>query len=266
MCELFAFSTRTRANLCCSLAEFDRHGGESAPHGDGWGLARYLDRDVLLLKEAQPASRSVLARQVREQPLASRLVVSHVRRATQGGRGFMNCQPFVRELGGAVHVFAHNGHLDMSPLRDALATDGARPVGDTDSELAFCCLLADLRAAWRTPLPPLDARLRIVSAFAARLRELGPANFIYADGDALFAHGHRRMHGAEGIRPPGLWMLELPEGITQACGTLAGVRVEAAGPGACAVLFASVPLSDDKRWRALEEGELVVVRDGEVQA
>lgn len=264
MCELFAFSSREPAGLCCSLAEFDRHGGESAPHGDGWGLARYIDRDVLLFKEALPAAQSALAREVREQPLASRIMISHVRRATQGAHTFMNCQPFVRELGGAAHVFAHNGNLGVAALRAGLPAGGAQPVGDTDSEVAFCVLLGELRAAWLQGRPSLATRVGIVSAFAARMRELGPANFIYSDGDALFAHGHRRMQGAEGVRPPGLWALELGEGIARACGRLAGISIDAQSPQSPAVLFASVPLSDDTRWRALGEGEVVAVRDGAV--
>jgi predicted glutamine amidotransferase len=52
-----------------------------------------------------------------------------------------NCQPFVRELGGRVHVFAHNGDLDIGALRAKLPLGGFRPVGDTDSEYAFCALL-----------------------------------------------------------------------------------------------------------------------------
>ena len=51
----------------------------------------------------------------------------------------------------------------------------------------------------------VEARLTLVAEFAAELRSLGPANFLHADGDALFAHAHRRLqrtsHRAE---PPGL--------------------------------------------------------------
>lgn len=83
MCELFAVSSARPIEMCCSLAEFDAHGGDTAPHGDGWGLARYIDRDVLLVKEAQPAARSALARWVREHPMASPLAIGHVRKATR---------------------------------------------------------------------------------------------------------------------------------------------------------------------------------------
>jgi predicted glutamine amidotransferase len=135
-------------------------------------------------------------------------VVGHVRRATQGAPALANSQPFVRELGGRMHVFVHNG--DLSGLPAPRPGAAFRPVGDTDSERAFCGLLERLRPAWRAAdgIPSLDRRLEIVSRFAARLRELGPANFIYGDGDALFVHAHRRHQGPGlGIRPPGLHLL-----------------------------------------------------------
>jgi glutamine amidotransferase len=266
MCELFAVSSSRPIEMCCSLAEFDAHGGGTAPHGDGWGLARYIDRDILLLKEAQPAAFSALARWVREHPMSSRLALGHVRKATQGAAVFMNCQPFARELGGAWHVFAHNGHLDRAGLEQVAPGSVAMPVGETDSEQAFCALLGSIARIGRKGPPSLEARAQAVASFARRMRELGPANFLYADGDALFAHGHRRMHGREGIRPPGLWMLELPEGVANACGNMAGFHSDANDAPGPAVILASVPLSPDRRWRPLEEGELVVVRNGALAA
>lgn len=267
MCELFAVSSQQPVGLCCSLDEFDRHGGGTAPHGDGWGLARYADRDVLLVKEARSAHGSELARWVREHPMDSRLIIGHVRRATQGALTFMNCQPFVREQRGVMQVFAHNGNLDAAVLQAQLAANGPLPVGDTDSEHAFCLLLQELAAAAAAGDGPSAARTARVADFARRMRALGPANFLFADGEQLFAHGHRRTQRDGRVQPPGLWMLVLDEGVANACERF--VRVGPVGaavalPAAPATIFASVPLSDDPRWRPLAEGELVVVRDGVV--
>ncbi|MBE0549601.1 MAG: class II glutamine amidotransferase, partial [Rubrivivax sp.] len=97
------------------------------------------------------------------------------------------------------------------------------------------------------------------------LRALGPANFLYADGDALFAHGHRRMQLASGrAEPPGLWLMQrefaaVPAGVDD----LVAVTVERAARSA--VWLASVPLSDEA-WRPLAEGELLVVRAGHIVA
>jgi len=55
--------------------------------------------------------------------------------------------------------------------------------------------------------PAIDARQQVVAAFAPELHELGPANFLYTDGDALFAHGHKRTQEDGSVRPPGLHVL-----------------------------------------------------------
>jgi len=93
------------------------------------------------------------------------------------------------------------------------------------------------------------------------MRQLGPANFIYADGNTLFAHGHRRIQSDNVIAPPGLWQLQrrcvvdidaLPE---------AGVAIKPGGQDQEVTLLASVPLTPEP-WRPLAEGEVLVVRNG----
>ncbi len=41
---------------------------------------------------------------------------------------------------------------------------------------------------WAHGVPSLERRLEVVEALAAVFRSAGLANFLYADGDALFAH------------------------------------------------------------------------------
>lgn len=261
MCELFAMSTRFPSTVTLSLEEFSRHGGLTGPHKDGWGIAWSDEREVRLVKEAHPAADSACVRFIQDNPFRTTLAISHVRRATRGAVALRNCQPFVRELGGAWHVFAHNGDLPAVDRVRPLGGTAFRPVGETDSEQAFCTLLERLRPLWQAGgPPPLDARRAVVAAFAAELRALGPANFLYADGDALFAHADRRHQDDGTIRPPGLWRLarHCPHG-----GELAGEGLRIAAPGAEqeVQLFASVPLTAEG-WVALEAGELAVVRAG----
>jgi predicted glutamine amidotransferase len=267
MCELFAMSSRLDADVNLSLEEFSRHGGLAGPHKDGWGIAYYAERDVRLFKETDPAADSVCVRFIREHPFTSSLVLSHIRKATQGAPALRNCQPFVRELGGAMHVFAHNGHLGQKRLRARLALGAYRPVGETDSEHAFCALLERLRRLWRRAggVPPLEKRFAIVSAFARDIRALGPANFLYADGDALFAHGDRRPQPDGRIRAPGLCLLARRCREGEGRLVTAGLSIApATGGEQHVVLVASVPLTDEPGWRPLVEGELVCARRGKV--
>ncbi|HEX6265424.1 MAG TPA: class II glutamine amidotransferase [Burkholderiales bacterium] len=247
MCELFAMASRFPTDVRASLEAFARHGGPEGRHKDGWGIAYYADEDVRLVKDAEPALGSACVRFLKEHPFASGIVLSHIRHGTQGRMAMKNCQPFTRELGGRMHVFAHNGDLDPGALRAAAPLRAFRPVGDTDSEYAFCALLERLRPAWRgRAAPSLTDRLGIVARFAAALRPMGPANFLYTDGGALFIHAHKRQQGDGGPpRAPGLYLL------ARSC-----------APGQEVLLAASVPLTREPGWRALGEGELLVARQG----
>ena len=249
-------SARRPTPVTLSLARFAEHGGLTGPHRDGWGIAFHDGLDVLRLREVEAAAESALVRFVEAHEPPSALVISHIRRATQGGHALGNTQPFVRELGGRAHVFAHNGDLH-GPLP---AAGRCRPVGDTDSERAFCALLARLEPLWASgEVPSLERRREVLLDFAARLRPMGPANFLYTDGDALFAHGHRRTQPGGEVAPPGLHLAVREPGSTGACPL---VHVDC-GPDQALVLFASVPLGGPC-WEPLEAGELVAVRGGAV--
>jgi predicted glutamine amidotransferase len=269
MCELFAMSARRPATVRMSLEEFSSHGGLAGPHKDGWGIAWYEDGDLRLVKENTSASHSACLRFIQDHPPESCTVLSHIRRATQGRPRLANCQPFQRELGGQMHAFTHNGDLDATRLRAAQAIESFNPVGDTDSELAFCALLERLRAAWHAAdgVPSLELRLDVVCAFAQALRALGPANFLYADGDALFVHGHRRTQADGTMAPPGLHSLSRRCAGEPATYDVPGLAVSHHESGEQQVtLVASVPLSSEAGWHALGEGEVLALRDGVVVA
>ena len=243
-------SAREPTSIQHSLGELARHGGGTGPHRDGWGAAYMQHGDAFLVREPEPAHGSDLLGFLQARDPRSHLVIAHVRRATQGARLLRNTQPFQRELGGRTHIFAHNGMLPEIEADPRFEARWARPVGETDSEHAFCALIDRLRPLWNARVPTLQERFDVAVQFANDLRTLGPANFLYSDGDAIFAHGHRRKHDAGAIEPPGLHVL------CRRC-------VEAAEQEV--VLLASVPLTDE-RWRPLVEGEVIAVRDGRIVA
>jgi glutamine amidotransferase len=179
-----------------------------------------------------------------------------------GGRALRNTQPFARELGGVMHSFAHNGDLHGIHGLASLRPRRFRPVGDSDSEWAFCALLERLAPLWSHTdgaVPPLTQRLAAIAGFAEELRVLGPANFIYGDSTALFVHADRRTQGDGSMRAPGLYLLQRacwrpgPE-LAEAGISLATVRQDVS-------LVASVPLTDEL-WRPLAEGEILALQGG----
>lgn len=266
MCELFCLSSHLPTRATFSLHTFASHGAPGGTAVDGWGIAFYDGCDVRLYKEPEPAGDSAWLAFIERRRPASRLILSHIRRATKGAISFANTQPFVRELGGRMHVFAHNGRLDGIETQYGVAPRRFRPVGATDSEIAFCIILERLAPLWSAgAAPSLDDRLDIIARFAAEMREMGPANFLYGDGDTLFAHGHRRIQADGTIAPPGLWLLRRecavdPDGLPQS-----GVTIETSGEGQAIALLASVPLTREE-WRPLAEGEVIAVKDGRTVA
>jgi predicted glutamine amidotransferase len=245
MCELLALSSSRPDRLTNSLRTLAARGSAADSSHDGWGVAFYQGQGVALFREPAAAADSSLVRYLESQGPAASLAISHIRHATRGDLSLANTQPFARELGGREHVFAHNGDLPGIFQSETFKPGPYRPVGQTDSEHAFCALLSRLSPLWAVEgSPSLDDRVSVLSAFAADLRALGPANFIYSDGDALFAHGHRRIQPASGhVEPPGLWWLQ------REC------------PAQSVLLLASVPLSDET-WQPLTEGELFLARSG----
>ena len=262
MCELFGLSSSAPASVNLSLSRLAAHGGLTGPHRDGWGVAYYEDRDVRLIKEAEPAADSDWIRFLAHKTLRTPLAMAHIRLATEGAPAYRNTQPFMRELGGRMHLFAHNGWLSHLRTQPDMRASVHRPVGETDSEFAFCVLLERLREAWGDPEqePSIADRFAIVADFAARLRTLGPANFLYADGDVLFAHGDRR-RSTESAKPvpPGLVVQLRSCKHAQADRAPFGVQLDQAPQHVA--LIASVALSEEK-WRPLEEGELIALAAG----
>jgi predicted glutamine amidotransferase len=262
MCELFAMSSRMPATLGFSLERLARHGGAEGPHRDGWGIAFYEGPDCLLLREPRPASESPLMRFMEHQGLRTKDGLSHIRLATFGDRSLRNTQPFLRELGGRMHAFAHNG--DFPALLD-LPADGRRhlpPVGDTDSELAFCGAAGQLGAA----LARGGGRGAGAGGAARRHRRLRDRAARARPGElplrrcrcAVRARGPAHPDG-RAHPPPGLYLLQrccwrsAPE-LADSGVDLETIRQDVA-------LVASTPLTDEL-WVPLGEGTLIALSMG----
>ena len=143
-----------------------------------------------------------------------------------------------------------------------------QPVGTTDSEYAFCALLARLSEVWRdSDRPPaLADRLEIVARFAEVLAPLGPANFLYSDGEILFAHGHRRTQEGGEVRAPGLHLLCRRCDKDTSDYETAGLKLTPSRKQQQeVVLFASVPLTQEN-WVPLGEGEICALAGGRIVA
>lgn len=263
MCELLAISSRYPTTVSMSLDRFARNGSPETDNKDGWGIAYYAQGDIRRFRDIGPAASSAWVKFVEQQEIHSTLFLAHIRHANVGSVSLPNTHPFARELGGNMHTFAHNGYLENFSDSGLFTLNRFRCLGSTDSEWAFCGLLESLSELWlaSSGVPDITDRLAAVRDLAVAFRKLGVANFIYCDGDALFAHADRRIQADGEIREPGLWMHR--QRARDHIEKVIGEGVEIDSPPQRIVMVASVPLTDDD-WEPMPAGKLIALRDGEI--
>jgi len=250
MCELLGMSANVPTDICFSFSGLARRGGQTGPHGDGWGIAFYEGKACRSFHDPQASAASDIARFLRSFPIKSRIALSHIRRANRGGVSLENTHPFTRELWGRSWTFAHNGQLGgvkRWPL------GGFRPIGTTDSEHAFCWMLDRLRARWsRAPRPAaLDAA---IAGLCRKLNQLGTCNLLLSDSRTLYAFCSTRLATVTRRFPFGhATLIDDDLSIDFARHTT---------PTDIVTVVATRPLTRDETWTPLAPGTLLALRDG----
>ena len=191
MCELLAMNSSKPAALDFSFAGFSERGGRTGEHRDGWGIAFHEAGGCRLILDELSSTDSPLAHALKHNPVKARNVVAHIRKATQGRIAPENNHPFTRVLWGRTWSFAHNGNLNsFYPAFDPFY----QPAGETDSERAFCYLMAGLRRRFPLQAPSRAALYAAVAAMAAVIARHGTFNFVLSNGDFLLAHCSTQLH------------------------------------------------------------------------
>lgn len=266
MCELLGMSSNHETTINLSLTVLAERGENPRLHGDGWGVAFYDGKDVRLIKDAGEAKGSPWVKLIKQQEIHSDTVIAHIRKSTIGEVSHRNTHPFTRELSGTMHTFAHNGTLKDIQSHHLFKNHRFHPVGSTDSEHAFCSLMERMALLWEKSdmTPSLEARYELVTQFAGDMRKLGTANFLYSDGDALFAHGNQRHDPIKDVVEwPGLQYLQLASGIKdEGFKKVSDSGIKLQGDEDVVTLFTSVPLNQFYQWTPLQEGEVIAVQNG----
>jgi predicted glutamine amidotransferase len=241
MCQLLGMNANVPTDVCFSFAGLAQRADE---HKDGFGIAFFEDRGLRTFVDPKSARESPVAELVRRYPIKSDNVIAHIRKATQGRVALENTHPFVRELWGRYWVFAHNGDLkDFRPRLHA----AFRPVGETDSERAFCWLMQELAKA--------HAAVPDVAELSLTLRELLPQpaghgnfNLLLSNGQALWAHCSSRLHAIERAHPFGHATLS-DEDVTVNFATHTSTDDRVA-------VVATEPMTRNETWTPLAPGTL----------
>jgi len=251
MCQLLGMNCATPTDITFSFRGFSQRAGITSDHSDGFGIAFFEDKACRLFVDNQSAVESPIAELVRNYPIKSRNVIAHIRKATQGKINLENSHPFSRELWGRQWIFAHNGDLkDFIPELSGRFT----PVGNTDSERAFCYLLDQLVKRFGYDEPKLDQVFDLLAEISPSIAEHGTFNFCLSNGQALFTYATTKLH----------WLVrEYPFKPAQ----LIDIEVEVdfsqvTTPEDRVAVITTEPLTQNEEWTAFQEGEMILFRDG----
>lgn len=181
MCRLLGCVSRERSSIRPELLEADRPLLRPDDENDsGWGMAVYPHGDGEQPTCFRSPGDATAAGDV--SPAADgrgRILMAHVRKATRGGLAEENTHPFC--LG--EYAFCHNGTIGAQDRLMGLP-DGSGPRGRTDSERLFHRLLREV-----DPDPDrVVAGLRRAVAAAATCAPLSALNFLFSDGEHLYAY------------------------------------------------------------------------------
>ena len=253
MCELLGLCFDVPVAAEISIREFASRGHHNS---DGWGLAWYPDESAAVVKEATAWHSSQHTVFLESYPeLRSPIYIGHVRHKTVGGAvTHADTHPFARELYGQEYIFAHNGTL--VDLEQAFPLGRFIPIGQTDSEHAFCHLLDAI--ATHTRDLQSESSWSWLHAKLLSMNRHGRMNFLLSDGRSLFCYhdvnGHKgltcRLLPGPAPHPKRLEDddLKIELDVTTA---------------AHGIVIATCPLSGTG-WKNVRPGELMVIQDGQL--
>jgi len=250
VCELLGMSANVPTDIVFSFTGLMQRGGRTGPHRDGWGIGFYEGRGLRLFQDLAASIDSEVARLVQRYPIKSEVVIGHIRQANVGQVCLANTHPFSRELWGRNWCFAHNGQLvDFTPEPGLYS-----PVGDTDSEAAFCDLLNRVRRAFPEPVA-VQMLLPVLVSVCAEYRDRGVFNCLLSDGDWLFSFCSTKLVEITRRAPFG------PARLKDADLTV-DFQAETT-PDDVVTVLATEALTDNEKWIQHQPGDWTLWRRGE---
>ncbi|MBC7371183.1 MAG: class II glutamine amidotransferase [Bdellovibrionaceae bacterium] len=251
MCQLLGMNCNIPTDICFSFTGFRARGGITDHHQDGWGIAFFEGKGVRQFLDPLPSAHSPVAELVRNYPIKSKNVIAHIRKATQGNVALENTHPFMRELWGYYWIFAHNGNIpDFQEKLDGSFV----PAGSTDSERVFCWMMQEFRKKFGSVTPSSFDMFEYLSELTLKIAKLGEFNFLFSNGETLFAHCSSNLTYIIRESPFTEAALKDDQVIVD-FSSVTDVKDRVA-------IIATTPLTENEKWTHLEPGSLWMFFEG----
>lgn len=251
MCQLLGMNCNTPTDITFSFDGFRRRAGLTDHHTDGFGIAFFEGKGVRIFRDNRPGASSPMADLVSQYRIKSYNVIAHIRKATRGDVNLENTHPFIRELWGENWVFAHNGTVEGVVV---CPNNHYQPIGTTDSEAAFCCIAAKLKARFSskpTEKQIFDAIVEITSDIAKH----GVFNFILSNGHWMIARCSTNLYYVCRKAPFGTALRDDDVMIDFREYTCDTDKV---------TIITTQPLTKNEQWTKMKNGGYVFFKEGDV--
>ena len=253
MCELLAMSANVPTDIVFSFTGLAQRGGVTGPHTDGWGITFYEGKGSRTFKDSKPSCESMVAQLIQSYPIKSEVVVSHIRQANRGAVALENTHPFTRELWGCYWTYAHNGQL--IDYQQKFVTTRFYPVGDTDSEAAFCWILDCVVKQFGDEKPTdMKAVFNYIATLAEQIRALGVFNMIITDGEYLLSFCSNNLCYITRKAPFGKATLIDTDVVID--------FQKETTPNDVVTVIATRPLTNNEQWQILTPGQWCLFKQG----
>lgn len=249
-----SFDAPASPSLDFNLAET-----QNATASLGWGLGWYPSKQKSAAVVKDPTARAghIITNAITDWSHFRSTIFFGKVRGAEAGYGQADTQPFSRSFAGRDWLFMHNGDLDKAALSEMHGRQKRllEPLGNTDSELAFCDLLAQLQDSGARQLSEVDPET--LHAWLNRFDALGSADMVLSDGNNIAC-----FQGTQSPKQLCYSRLQPPD--RQEEYDAATMRLSITDPRdsfRTAFVVSSTPFFSGE-WTGMQPGQLIVVNNG----
>ncbi len=234
-------------------------GGSS--HSYGWGFGWYPDDHSSAMVTKDPTARGehVLVDAITDwSNFRSTVFLCKVRGASKG-YSHTDTQPFSRSFAGRDWLFMHNGDIDKVELEKLHGRQIRllEPLGHTDSELAFCDVLAQMQGGHVRRISDVDPQ--VLHSWFQRFDALGSADMHLSDGDSIVC-----FHGSQS--PKQMYHARIQPPNNQDLYTSEAAQISLNDPRdtyRTALIVSSSPFVGGQ-WMQMQPGQMIIIRRGAI--